>query len=374
MDQVVHATQSWVGQQLENIGDLSKGDPGDPGPKGDPGDVGGVGPAGPGYTAASIDGSGNLVLTRTDGSTVTVGLVVGAPGAPGSPGTPGGKGDKGDKGDAGTDGDDGRGYVTATINSSGHLILTDTLGNTIDTGSVVSGVFNGTIANRPSAGTQGRLYVVTDDALGEYYNGLVYYDTGTSWIVFANSSRQLRLRADAPTEVPLALRAAAQQTGNLVEARSDDGTLVFSVWPNGQVRISPATTPTSLAISQPSSAGANNAVQQWQFGGTTTASVTAGGVVQGRALWAVPTADQVAIQSRSGSSSPNFDIQQWQKQDQTVLARVTADGVMRTANGATSARPSASRAGAGGMFFDTTLGKPIWSTGSAWVDATGATV
>lgn len=30
--------------------------------------------------------------------------------------------------------------------------------------------------------------------------------------------------------------------------------------------------------------------------------------------------------------------------------------------------------GAGASMFDTSLGKPIWSDGSQWVDATGATV
>lgn len=40
----------------------------------------------------------------------------------------------------------------------------------------------------------------------------------------------------------------------------------------------------------------------------------------------------------------------------------------------TGNRPTANTAGAGASVFDTTLGKPIWSTGSAWVDATGATV
>lgn len=39
-----------------------------------------------------------------------------------------------------------------------------------------------------------------------------------------------------------------------------------------------------------------------------------------------------------------------------------------------SARPSPSSAGVGTCIFDTTLGKPIWSTGSAWVDATGKKV
>lgn len=41
---------------------------------------------------------------------------------------------------------------------------------------------------------------------------------------------------------------------------------------------------------------------------------------------------------------------------------------------ATGSRPTAATAGAGAMVFDTTLNKPIWSTGAAWVDATGTTV
>jgi hypothetical protein len=41
---------------------------------------------------------------------------------------------------------------------------------------------------------------------------------------------------------------------------------------------------------------------------------------------------------------------------------------------ATASRPSATTAGAGAHMFDTTLGKPIWSNGTAWVDATGAVV
>lgn len=45
-------------------------------------------------------------------------------------------------------------------------------------------------------------------------------------------------------------------------------------------------------------------------------------------------------------------------------------GVMTVA---TTARPDAATVGAGGHIFDTTLGKPIWSNGTAWVDSTGAT-
>lgn len=42
--------------------------------------------------------------------------------------------------------------------------------------------------------------------------------------------------------------------------------------------------------------------------------------------------------------------------------------------GVTGSRPSASTSGVGVMWFDTTLGKPIWSNGTVWKDATGATV
>lgn len=43
-------------------------------------------------------------------------------------------------------------------------------------------------------------------------------------------------------------------------------------------------------------------------------------------------------------------------------------------SGTTAQRPSPATAGVGYPYFDTTLNKPIWSTGSVWVDATGATV
>jgi hypothetical protein len=53
-----------------------------------------------------------------------------------------------------------------------------------------------------------------------------------------------------------------------------------------------------------------------------------------------------------------------------VRWRAVGDGLY----GTTANRPSASAVGTGEPYWDTTLGKPIWSTGSAWVDATGASV
>lgn len=52
-----------------------------------------------------------------------------------------------------------------------------------------------------------------------------------------------------------------------------------------------------------------------------------------------------------------------------------ADGrKMGNLKGTSTQRPTLSTSDTGYQFFDTTLGKPIWWSGSAWVDATGATV
>lgn len=53
---------------------------------------------------------------------------------------------------------------------------------------------------------------------------------------------------------------------------------------------------------------------------------------------------------------------------------VSASHTVRTGRAATGSRPSASTAGAGAMFYDTTLSKPIWSDGTTWRDAAGTAV
>lgn len=40
----------------------------------------------------------------------------------------------------------------------------------------------------------------------------------------------------------------------------------------------------------------------------------------------------------------------------------------------TAGRSTAASAGAGGTYYDTTLGKPAWSTGAVWKDAAGTTI
>jgi hypothetical protein len=124
-------------------------------PQGAKGDTGN---AGVGVSSATVNGSGNLIITKTDSSTVDAGSVVGT------------QGDKGDAGDAGTitinavatgaagtsvlitntgtasaallnftipKGDTGVGVFGAVVNGDGNLILTLDDASTIDAGSIV---------------------------------------------------------------------------------------------------------------------------------------------------------------------------------------------------------------------------------------------
>ena len=134
-------------------------------PQGAKGDTGN---AGVGVSSATINGSGNLIITKTDSSTVDAGSVVGT------------QGDKGDAGDAGTiainavatgaagtdvvitntgtasaallnftipKGDAGVGIFSAVVNGNGNLILTLDDASTIDAGN--------TQGPQGSQGTQG---------------------------------------------------------------------------------------------------------------------------------------------------------------------------------------------------------------------------
>ncbi len=60
--------------------------------------------------------------------------------------------------------------------------------------------------------------------------------------------------------------------------------------------------------------------------------------------------------------------------DLHITGNLLADTIVRPGSGATGSRPTVAAGNVGSMWFDTTLGKPIWWTGSGWVDATGTAV
>jgi pectate lyase-like protein/parallel beta helix pectate lyase-like protein len=58
----------------------------------------------------------------------------------------------------------------------------------------------------------------------------------------------------------------------------------------------------------------------------------------------------------------------------TGAGKVTAASTITPLVSTTAARPSAATAGAGAMYYDTTLSKPGWSDGTAWRDAAGTAI
>ena len=103
-----------------------------------------------GIKAATVNGSGELILTKQDNTTINAGSVVGPQGATGATGATGAKGETGEAGATGV------GISSATVNGSGRLIITKTDSSTIDAGNVVGPQGDqGTTGNTGAAGATG---------------------------------------------------------------------------------------------------------------------------------------------------------------------------------------------------------------------------
>lgn len=104
------------------------------GAQGIQGETGAQGPAGLAVTGAAVNVSGRLIITRSDSSIIDAGVVIGPQGAQGVKGD---TGETGAVGPAGTNGTNGVGVSSATVNGTGRLIITKTDSTTVDAGSVV---------------------------------------------------------------------------------------------------------------------------------------------------------------------------------------------------------------------------------------------
>jgi hypothetical protein len=92
------------------------------------GPQGATGATGIGFANAVVDSSGNLILTKTDGAIVNAGLVKGAAGVQGATGA---------QGPQGATGTQGISITGAAVNGSGQLVLSLSNGSTINAGSTV---------------------------------------------------------------------------------------------------------------------------------------------------------------------------------------------------------------------------------------------
>ena len=109
----------------------AKGDTGETGAKGDTGNTGATGPdgaTGVGVSTATVNGSGRLIITKTDSSTVDAGSVVGPQGQQGA---------TGNTGAPGTTGPQGVSVYQAVVDGDGNLIVTLDDATQLNAGSVV---------------------------------------------------------------------------------------------------------------------------------------------------------------------------------------------------------------------------------------------
>lgn len=79
-----------------------------------------------------------------------------------------------------------------------------------------------------------------------------------------------------------------------------------------------------------------------------------------------------AISVNGGNLSPGTDNTLDLGQASFNWRYIRAATAVVTGSGATGSRPSASTAGAGAMWFDTTLSRPVFSNGSSWLDPVGS--
>jgi hypothetical protein len=141
-----------------NVGSVigPQGDTGSQGIQGIKGDTGEQGPAGLSVTSASVNSFGRLLIVKSDNSTVDAGSVIGPQGAQGLKGDTGEAGPTGPAGSNGTSGTNGVGITTAAVNGSGNLIITKTDSSTVDAGSVIGPTGpQGAAGNTGAAGTTG---------------------------------------------------------------------------------------------------------------------------------------------------------------------------------------------------------------------------
>lgn len=120
-------------------------------------------------------------------------------------------------------------------------------------------------------------------------------------------------------------------------------------------------------------------VNSGRWGGTLNAGVY--DIWMPTSLTTPPRPQHVAIINPAVfPGSPKMQLPGWRTvvigdngSDLSAVTLATSDTI-RTGRDTTGNRPAASTAGVSAMFYDTTLGKPIWSNGTVWKDASGTTV
>jgi len=199
------------------------------------GPQGPAGPTGPGFTAASVNQSGRLIITRTSGSPIDAGYVVGpqgdqgiqgerglqgiqgVQGARGPTGDTGPKGDKGDTGNTGQTGNTGIGFTSATVNGSGRLVIVKTDTTTIDAGYVIGPTGpKGDTGDKGDTGPAGSLSAFSVTTASASSNGALSYNDQTGTFTFTPPDLSSLLSSYVETDPVFGASPAKNITGTQV--------------------------------------------------------------------------------------------------------------------------------------------------------------
>ena len=122
------------------------------------------------------------------------------------------------------------------------IARTDFDGDHADLEAVVMMYAQGTLAARPAAGTEGRIYTVVGDATASN-NGRQYYDTGSTWVTNSYLVDAL-IEPSVVGNNGLLVRGVSGQTADIFKVANNSGTNLFSVSASGAItnQTSPGTT------------------------------------------------------------------------------------------------------------------------------------
>jgi len=192
-----------------------------------------------GIKSAAVNGSGELVLTKQDNTTINVGSVVGPQGAAGATGA------KGDTGATGQTGQTGVGFNSALVNGSGRLIITKTDSTTIDAGSVIGPQGQqGTTGNTGAQGAKGDRGISVAQAVVDNGNLIITLDDASQLNAGSIVGPQGPQGSQGPAGRSVAAGGVVVDSGGYLQVTLTDGTTInagYVVGPQGSTGATGAT-------------------------------------------------------------------------------------------------------------------------------------
>jgi hypothetical protein len=212
------------------------------GPQGIQGETGAQGPAGLAVTGAAVNVSGRLIITRSDSSIIDAGLVIGPQGAQGVKGD---TGETGAVGPAGTNGTNGVGVSSATVDGTGRLIITKTDSTTVDAGSVVGPKGDqGATGNTGAPGAKGDRGISVAQAVVDNGNLIITLDDASQLDAGNVIGAQGPQGVQGPAGRSVADSGVVVDAGGYLQVTLTDGTTVnagYVVGPQGSTGATGAT-------------------------------------------------------------------------------------------------------------------------------------